>query len=183
MVGVNANARSASPWLSTLARLVLAGVLGVAGALKVADPAASLTAVRAYQLLPEPLERVVGYGLPFFELGLAALLLLGLATRLAAVLAGLLMIGFVVGIASAWVRGLAIDCGCFGRGGAVAPEDTTYLPTILRDAGLVVVAAWLAWRPTSALSLDGGRAPTMQADDAPPSRIVDPVSGPREGDR
>ena len=36
-----------------LARLVLAGVLIVAGWLKLPDPAESVRAVRAYQLLPE----------------------------------------------------------------------------------------------------------------------------------
>ena len=142
------------PWAATAARLVLAAVLGLAGALKIGDPAASVAAVRAYQLLPESVERLVGYGLPFLEIGLAVLLLLGLATRLAAIGAFLLMAAFVAGIASAWARGLAIDCGCFGGGGTVAPADTDYLVTILRDLGLALLAAFLVWRPASALSVD-----------------------------
>lgn len=62
-------------WLGLVLRFILAGVLGVAGALKVSDSAAAVAAVRAYQLLPESAERVVGYGLPFLEIALALLLL------------------------------------------------------------------------------------------------------------
>jgi hypothetical protein len=74
------------PWLGTAARLLLAVVWAWAAVSKLGDPAASVRAVRAYQLLPEWLAKAVGYGLPFLELGLAALLLAGLATRVAAVL-------------------------------------------------------------------------------------------------
>ena len=34
---------------------------------KVADPEATVRAVRAYRLLPEPAVLVMGYGLPFLE--------------------------------------------------------------------------------------------------------------------
>ena len=141
-------------WLGTLARTVLGGVLLVAGLIKVADPVESVAAVRAYQVLPESLERLVGYGLPFLEIGLALLLVTGFATRVAAIGGGLLVVGFVAGIASAWARGLAIDCGCFGGGGAVDAADVDYLVPLLRDIGLMILAGYLAWRPRSALAVD-----------------------------
>src|SRR4029079_5802259 len=55
-------------WLGTAAGLVLGGVLFVAGLAKIGDPVGSVTAVRAYQLLPESMERLTGYGLPFLEI-------------------------------------------------------------------------------------------------------------------
>ncbi|HEX6148689.1 MauE/DoxX family redox-associated membrane protein, partial [Nocardioides sp.] len=48
-------------WVGLVARLVTGGVWIVAGALKVADPAGSVRAVRAYDLLPEALVQPVGY--------------------------------------------------------------------------------------------------------------------------
>ena len=39
-------------WVSLVARLVLGGVMLVAGALKVTDPETAAQAVRAYELLP-----------------------------------------------------------------------------------------------------------------------------------
>jgi uncharacterized membrane protein YphA (DoxX/SURF4 family) len=141
-------------WAATALRLVLAVVLGVAGALKLPDPAESVRAVRAYQLLPEAVVPTIGYGLPLLELAVAALLLVGLLTRWAAVIAALLMLAFCIGIASAWARGLTIECGCFGGGGQVAANDTHYLPDLLRDGLLLLAAALLVARPTSRFALD-----------------------------
>ena len=111
------------PWLTTAARLALAVVWTWAGLAKIADPDAALRAVRAYELFPEALVKPVAWGLPFVELALAVLLLLGLATRPAAWASALLFVAFIVMIGSAWARGLAIDCGCFGGGGATEAVD------------------------------------------------------------
>ena len=137
-----------------LARLVLGGVLVVAGALKVTSPASSALAVRAYQLLPYDVAGVVGHALPVVEIAVGLLLVLGLFIRAAAVVGGLLMVAFLIGIMSAWARGLTIDCGCFGGGGTIAAAQTHYLSETLRDVGLALCAGWLVLRPRTALSLD-----------------------------
>lgn len=141
-------------WFALLARLVLGGVLVVAGALKIGHPAASARAVQAYHLLPYDVARLVGYGLPLLKIIVGALLILGLLTRAAAVVGSLLMVAFLVGIISAWARGLAIDCGCFGGGGTIAKADTAYPQEVARDTGLLLLGLFLSWRPSSALSLD-----------------------------
>ncbi len=143
------------PWAATAARLLLGGVALYAGAIKLGDLDEAAWAVRAYSLLPDALADVVGHVLPLVEVLLGALLIAGLFTRWAAAAFGLLLAGFAVGIASAWARGLAIDCGCFGGGGPVDPADTSYLPDLLRDGALLVLAALLTWRPRSRLALDG----------------------------
>ena len=137
-----------------VARLVLGVVLAVAGGLKVTSPAVSARAVRAFQILPYDFAGYVGYALPVVEILVGLLLIAGLFTRASAVAGGLLMLAFVIGIISAWARGLSIDCGCFGGGGAVEASQTKYLPDLLRDLGLVACAAWLLVRPRSAYSLD-----------------------------
>jgi len=141
------------PWLATAARLLLGGVLVVAGALKFPDPAAAERAVRAYQLLPEPLVAPVAFGLPAVEVVVGLALLAGVAVRAAALATAVLMVLFLVGIVSAWARGLQIDCGCFGGGGQVAAGDTRYLSETLRDTGLLLVALALARWPRSRLAL------------------------------
>ncbi len=141
-------------WLGTLARLVLGAVMVVAGALKVTHPGESARAVQAYQLLPYEVSKLVGYGLPLLEIIIGALLLLGLLTRGAAVITTLLMAAFVIGIASAWARGLSIDCGCFGGGGTIDKAATAYPLELARDTALLLTGAYLCWRPRSALSLD-----------------------------
>jgi uncharacterized membrane protein YphA (DoxX/SURF4 family) len=140
--------------VSTAARLVLGAVLLIAGAIKIADPQASVQAVAAYELLPKALETPVGWALPFGEVALGLLLMVGFGTRVAAIGAGALMVLFIAAVASAWARGLAIDCGCFGGGGQVAPGETRYLQEILRDVALVALAGWLVRFPRSRIALD-----------------------------
>lgn len=138
----------------SIARLVLGTVFLVAGGLKVTTPEASAKATQAYQVLPHDLAALVGYALPTIEIVLGLLLVLGLFTRTAAVLTSLLLVVFVAGISQAWARGLTIDCGCFGGGGTVAAGETSYLPRILEDLGMLACGLWLARRPSSLLSLD-----------------------------
>lgn len=143
-------------WLVLAGRLLLGAVWIVAGALKVTDLDASVRAVRAYRLLPDLAAQVLGAGLPVVEIVLGVLLVVGLGVRVAGALSVLLMGAFVVGIASAWARGLQIDCGCFGSGGALAAgESPTYGLELARDGALLAVAALLTWRPSGRFALDG----------------------------
>lgn len=143
------------PWLTTAARIALAAVLFWAGWVKFTQPPAlQKQAVEAYQLVPDSLTDLVGYGLPVLELVLALMLLAGFATRFGAILAGLLMVVFIGGIASAWARGLSIDCGCFGGGGAVGTGETEYLQEILRDTLFLGLAVWIAVSPKSRCAVD-----------------------------
>ena len=143
-------------WLSLIARLILGGVLIAAGALKAGNPAHAAMAVRAYQILPVTLANVLGYALPWVEMGAGLALVIGVAVKAAAILGGGLMLVFIIAIAQAWARGLSIDCGCFGGGGAVAPGHTAYLQEILRDTGLTALAVYLFRFPHGKFGLDKG---------------------------
>jgi uncharacterized membrane protein YphA (DoxX/SURF4 family) len=140
--------------LGLVARLVLGTVFLVAGGLKVTTPESLAKATQAYQVLPHDLAAYVGYALPTIEVILGLLLLLGLFTRISAVLTSLMLVAFIAGIAQAWARGLTIDCGCFGGGGTVAADETSYLPRILEDLGMLACGLWLSWRPRSLLSIE-----------------------------
>jgi uncharacterized membrane protein YphA (DoxX/SURF4 family) len=111
--------------------------------------------VRVYRILPEALVKPVGYGLPFLEIALVLLLLVGLGTRIAAIISGVLLLVYIGSIASVWARGISIDCGCFGGGGAVATSKTQYWQEILRDCGFLLLSGWPVLRPKTRLSLDG----------------------------
>jgi uncharacterized membrane protein YphA (DoxX/SURF4 family) len=142
------------PWLGLVARLVLGGTLIAAGYLKFDELDKSQMAVRAYELLPISVANFMGIFLPFFELAVGTLLILGAATRISALVSGLLMFAFMIGISQAWARGLSIDCGCFGGGGQVAPGEADYLTPLLRDTGLTLLATFLIFFPHTKFSLD-----------------------------
>jgi uncharacterized membrane protein YphA (DoxX/SURF4 family) len=137
-----------------LFRLTLGIVLLLAGYLKAIHPQKSAMAVRAYELLPVSIANFFGYILPWFEIGVGALLILGVTVRISAILGGFTMLIFIVAISQAWARGLSIDCGCFGGGGAVDPDQTKYLEEILRDFGLLLIAFFLYRFPKGRFGLD-----------------------------
>jgi uncharacterized membrane protein YphA (DoxX/SURF4 family) len=141
-------------WFGTLARLVVGVVWLAAGLSKVSDGAASVRAVRAYDLLPESVVPTIGHALPALEIVVGLALVAGALTRAAAVVSSVLLVAFILGIASAWARGLQIECGCFGSGGFDADATSKYPWEIARDVGLLLLSMWLVWRPRTKLSLD-----------------------------
>ncbi|WP_084079080.1 DoxX family protein [Demequina sp. NBRC 110057] len=147
------------PWLSTVVRLAMAGILIAAAVPKMLDIPQSIIAVRAYRLLPEAIVPFVGTMLPFFELALAVILIVGLFTRWAAVAWLVMMAGFTIGVIWAWSQGLSIDCGCFGGGGDVAEGTTNYPLHLLERAGFIVLGVYLAIWPASKFSLDSWMSP------------------------
>ena len=159
------------PWAGLVARLLLGGLFVYAGQLKVFDPKEAGLAVQAYRLFPADVARTIGYALPTVEIILGVLLILGLFTRFAAACIGALLVAFMVGIVSVWARGYNIDCGCFGGGGDVtsAGRNLRYATEIARDTGMLLLAAFLVWRPRTPYSLDRWLYP----DDASPTREDD----------
>jgi hypothetical protein len=82
------------------------------------------------------------------------LLLLGLATGRCQASA-VLLVAFIAGISWVWAHGYRIDCGCFGAGGGLgAGERPTYLLDVVRDATLLLLAAFLLARPGGWLAVD-----------------------------
>ena len=142
------------PWITLLARLILGGVLLVAGALKVGNLQKSAMAVRAYELLPTTIANFLGYVLPWLEIGLGLLLILGVAVSISGLFGAIIMFAFIIAIAQAWARGLSIDCGCFGGGGPINPDQTKYLSEIIRDIGLFGVGIFLYYFPKGRFALD-----------------------------
>lgn len=144
----------AQPWLTFLFRLILGGVLLAAGGLKIGNLQKSAMATRAYELLPIPVANFLGYSLPWIEIGIGALLIIGVGVRVMGLLGAVIMLAFIIAIAQAWARGLSIDCGCFGGGGTIDPEDTKYLSEIIRDIGLLAMGVFLYFYPKGRFALE-----------------------------
>ena len=151
-----ARRRTVQPWISLVARIGL-GVMWLYYAvpkLSYSSDALQL-AVREYKIGPDGLADTFGTVQPFLELALGVLVLIGLGTRLTALLSGLLLLVYIGGIISLGARGIAINCGCGGIASTVAAGHTRYTLDVLRDVGYLIPALWLLWRPRSPLALDG----------------------------
>src|SRR5688500_8385490 len=119
-------------WL--VARLVLAAVFAVAAVGKFLDLEGSVKATRGFGV-PERLARPIGVALPFIELLAAALLLPVSTAQLGAIVASILLIGFLAGMLNSLRQGEAPDCHCFGtfHSEPVGPS------TIVRNAVLLAI--------------------------------------------
>ncbi len=141
-------------WVGLASRLVVGVVWIWAGLIKLPDPEASVTAVRAYQLLPASAADAVGRALPMVEVVVGVCLVLGLLTRISAAVSALLQVAFIIGIASVWARGISINCGCFGDGGVDPDAISKYPWEIARDVGLLAASLLVVWLRRTPLALD-----------------------------
>lgn len=101
--------------LLLLARVLGGGALVMAGVLKMLGGAKPLAlSIDSFHLVPVMFQVPLGHFLPFLEIVLGGALVFGLWSRQAALLAAGLYTAFSLGIVSILVRGMDIDCGCFG---------------------------------------------------------------------
>ncbi len=125
-----------------LLRLVMGGLLVVAGLLKLRDPSGFAVEISNYQLLPA-LAAYPAAILPATEvvLGLALVVAPAPWRRAATVGVAILFLIFTVAVTSAYVRGINIACGCFGGGGdAIGPL------TLVRNLALLLgISALWVW--------------------------------------
>ena len=127
-----------SPWTNRIARILLGAIFIYASLDKLRQPLEFARIIDAYQMLPEKMVILAAAILPFLELICGILLIVGVWTLPSLVWVGLLLIAFVAGMAQAYARGLAIDCGCFSVTGSKSGISAL---TILRD-GLILLV-WL----------------------------------------
>ncbi len=129
-------------WLLLAGRVVLGAVFVYAAYTKLREPWMLFAfAVNSYKVLPEWAVTMVARSLPWFELALGLLLLLGWRLRWSASAAAGLLTFFFSLMLYTFVknpRSEAISCGCFGFGEKLGPF------TLARDASLLALALALA---------------------------------------
>ena len=136
--------------LVAVARLVLGGLLIWAGALKIGHPIDLASAIAGFRLLPPQLVAPLAVVLPYFEVLLGLYLVAGLFTRGAAWVAAAQFVIYAAAIASAVVRGIPANCGCFGPGDAAVAD----WPHVAFDLALAALAILIALRAPGAFALD-----------------------------
>ena len=123
-----------------LARLFLAGLFIFAGIAKLRQPWPLFAAsIDTMQILPEWAVIFVARTLPWFEVALGLTLLSGFLLRYSSTIVTLLLTGFLSILVRSYVRGMTVDCGCFGSGEELGPW------TLVRDGALLAVAIWVTY--------------------------------------
>ena len=100
---------------------------------------------------------LIGFILPFAEVVVGTFLILGIWVRISAIAGGALMMVFIIAIVQAWIRGISLDCGCFGKGGLLESDELpvwSYTLEIARDIALALFAGYIFCFPQGKLGLD-----------------------------
>ena len=123
-------------------RLLLGGIFILASVDKILHPAAFAKIIYNYQIVPDGAVNFTAIMLPWIELLLGLLLMLGLWISGAVVLSNLLLLTFFGAILFNVARGLDINCGCF----STSSELTSAISTVwylLRDGIFLLLALYL----------------------------------------
>jgi uncharacterized membrane protein YphA (DoxX/SURF4 family) len=139
------------PWLTVRVQIALGAIFVAAALPKIADPPSFAHMVYNYRILPAPLINITALLMPWVELLCGLALILGVWTRPARTILGLLLVVFVAAIAFNLARGNAIDCGCFDVTKANLSHEERLADmkaVIIRDIGMLLMVAqlWLSDR-------------------------------------
>jgi uncharacterized membrane protein YphA (DoxX/SURF4 family) len=123
---------------------VAIGVLFAVAALsKLGDVKSFSAEVHNFRIVPIATENLVAITLPWIELVAAVALIVGIRARAGGLLVTAMLVAFTVGIIAAMIRGLDIECGCFGT----ADAQHVGVLKVLENLGMLALAAVASLRP------------------------------------
>lgn len=126
--------------MAIIARLALAAVFLWAAYTKLRDPWMIFAMeIDAMHVVPGAMVELVARTMPWLELLIGVLLLVGFQTRVAASVATALLAVFLTTLLVLYLRGFQGDCGCFGPGEQLGPK------TLARDGALLALSIWVTW--------------------------------------
>lgn len=118
--------------LTAATRLAVGGIFIYSAFHKIIDPGNFGRFIWNYHIAPGALINLAALILPWVELLVGLGLILGILYRGAALLVNGMTVVFIIALASAVVRGLNIDCGCFG-------DAESAREALVRDIGLLAL--------------------------------------------
>lgn len=128
-----------SRWLRLFLRLALGAIFVYAAWLKLRDPwQVFANSVANYGLLPMWAVKLVARALPWAEMLVGLLLILGRFLRVSSIAASALLLGFFAIMVRTYASGIQIECGCFG------PGDIISMRSLARDGSLLLASLGLA---------------------------------------
>lgn len=103
-------------YLTMLSRLIVGGIFIYASFYKIVEPSMFAKSILYYHLVPGPLVNLMAIILPWLEILVGLALVFGVVYRGAVWWANLMLVIFIVALASTIARNLDIECGCFKAG-------------------------------------------------------------------
>lgn len=103
-------------WVLLALRRLIGGLFIYAGVVKFQNPQLFADNIAMFQMLPRQIINLLSLSLPPFEVITGTLLVVGRWQRVAIFSILVLTLVFALALGQALLRGLEVDCGCFGAG-------------------------------------------------------------------
>ena len=125
--------------ISNIIRFIHGAIFIAAGVPKILDTSSFASVVYNYHLLPDIFINIFAITLPWLEVIIGGLLIMGIWMPGTVIIYNLLMIAFIGALSFNTIRGLDISCGCFGS----ESGDIIDMGTIFRDIIILSASMYL----------------------------------------
>lgn len=138
-------------YLTLLIRLTVGAVFIYASIYKIIEPISFAKSIWFYHMVPGNLINLMALVLPWLELVCGLALITGFQYRGSVLLINLMTILFIIALATAAIRGISIDCGCFK---AAAATENSAMDALWLDLGLIILTLQLLFSKSQRWVID-----------------------------
>lgn len=131
-----------NPITILICRFVIAYIFITFAIDKISNPADFAKQIANYEIAPVWSYNIIALTLPWVEIFVGILLLMGVELKANAILTAAMLIMFIFMVSVAWAKGLDINCGC-----SAAHPMQVGLPKILENTGLLLMTAMIWYFP------------------------------------
>jgi len=141
--------------ISFIFRIIVGGIFLLAGLAKISDPVRFLLTLREFQLFPEVIIRFLAVYLPWLEFILGLFILLGILYRTSSLMLAFLNAVFTLAILSVIIRGIDIDCGCFGLLADILKiPDSADIKAVIRNLLFIGMCLYIFFVKDTVISIE-----------------------------
>lgn len=136
-------------------RIIIGGIFLVSGLAKISDPVRFMLTLREFRLFPELIVPFTSLYLPWLEFVLGLLVITGILHRTASLILACLNFTFMLAILAVIIRGITIDCGCFGLlADMLGIPDDADMKTVARNLLLAGMSLYIFMAKKTLFSLE-----------------------------
>ncbi|HSR19002.1 MAG TPA: MauE/DoxX family redox-associated membrane protein [Ignavibacteriaceae bacterium] len=136
-------------YLLFLARFLLGFIFIYAAVEKINDPGSFAVSINNYKLLPIFIINIISVILPWIELTAGMLLVIGISVRESSFITSIFLLIFIFAVSISLLRGLDINCGCFGTAGG----SKIGIQKIVENLLLLILSVYLFFFGSGSLTL------------------------------
>ncbi|MBM4141132.1 MAG: DoxX family membrane protein [Nitrospira sp.] len=141
--------------ISFIFRIIVGGIFLLAGLAKISDPVRFLLTLREFQLFPEVIIRFLAVYLPWLEFILGLFIILGILCWTSSLMLACLNAVFTLAILSVIIRGIDIDCGCFGLLADILKiPDSADIKAVIRNLLFIGMCLYIFFVKDTVISIE-----------------------------